>query len=117
MFVVALMSGGELVKTVIRNNANDAVETAQEWYGEEKERRPKESYIAIDQKVQDKKENVRFAELRFDRTSNEIRLFNYGSKEPVFKSKVAQVTKHFLVTFLEQAIVQLADYVRDKKKH
>lgn len=119
MFVISLISDGDLIKTAIKGNANDAVEVAQEWYIKNYEDCIG-GYIAIDQEVKgEKKENVRFAKITFDGEKN-MQMFldlNENKKDNlIFYSRFSQVTKLFLIHFLEYALVRISDYVADKNK-
>ncbi|MGE7305714.1 hypothetical protein AAXE64_27790 [Priestia megaterium] len=121
MFVISIILDGTLDKTAIRGNADDAVNTAQDWYQEYKERSGildyEKSYIAIDQRIPNKKENERFAELRFNDRDDELRLFAHGNpNSPIFKDRFANVTKHFFVSFLEFSLFRLSEYLKNRPK-
>lgn len=119
MFVISLMCKGKLKKTAIRSNANDAVETATEWF-EEYQFQCEDGYIAVDQEVKGEKETTRFAEIQLAQESDELKLYldltseNRGN--PIFSSKFASISKRFLIQFFEFALIQLTDYLKERKK-
>lgn len=121
MFVISLIGNGKLKKTAIKRNANDAVELAQAWYQENKTEHANDGYIAIEQQVKGKEENVLFAEIRFDQSDEEAKLYialsDDQKNKPVFTSKFALLTKHFLIHFLEYGLVKLTEYIMDKNKN
>lgn len=117
MFVVSLISNGQLKKTSIQRNANAAVDLAHDWYDLFWKDCP-DGYIVIDQQEKGELANIRFAEIRFDQSPDEMRLYLVNqSKKPVFTSKFQTVTKQFLVVFLEFALVRLTDYLRDRSRN
>jgi hypothetical protein len=121
MFVISLIGNGKLKKTAIKSNANDAVDLAQFWYKENKDEHADDGYIAIERQVKGEEENVLFAEIRFDQSDEEAKLFialsDEGKNKPVFSSKFALLTKHFLIHFFEYSLVKLTEYIMNKNKN
>lgn len=120
MFVISLLSGGRLKLTAIRTNANDAVELAQSWYKDFKEEYAEGGYIAIDQQIKGADVNVRFAEISFDQSPDEAKLYlnltEEGVNKPIFSSKFLSLSKVFLISFLEFGLVRLTEYIIEKNK-
>ena len=117
MFVISLVGEGRL-KSALRKNANDAVELAQSWYQENKDNYEEDGYIAIHQDVKGHEENVLFAEIRFDQSPEEAKLYLILNDEHknIFSSKFALLTKAFLVSFLEYGLLKLTEYLIEKNK-
>lgn len=117
MYVISLICKGELRKTIFAYTDEDAVTVAQEWYGKYKDKFKNDGYIAIDFSVEEKKENIRFAEMKFDRSGGEVKLYFAGNyKKPIFKAKYKALMKDFLLCFLKSAAAVLADYLKDMEK-
>lgn len=117
MFVISLLCSGRLKKTAIKRNANDAVDVAKEWFLEFKDSCGSNGYIAIDHQEKKQTETVRFAEIQFDQDfDEEVRLYIVHSDKPVFASRYSQITQKFLITFLEYAVIKLAEYLKDKNR-
>lgn len=121
MFVISLIGNGRLVKTAIKGNANESVELAQSWYQDNKDELADDGYIVVDRKIKGQEENVLFAEIRFDQSDDEAKLYLAISEDqknkPIFTSKFALITKQFLITFLEYGLVKLTDYIIEKNKN
>jgi hypothetical protein len=114
LFVVSLICGGKLRKTALKEKDEDAVKVAQEWYGKYKEKYKRDGYVAIDYSVTGKTENIRFAELKFDRSGNELKLYLVGNhKKPIYFKEWA---KEFLLCFLKYAVYRIADYFKEMEK-
>lgn len=114
MYVISLICRGKLRKTTFVPTDESAVKTAQEWYGKYKKKCERDGYIAIDYSVKEKLENIRFAELKFDRSDNEVKLYLVGDyKRSIFLSKYKTLAKDFLLSFFKYSVIKLADYLRE----
>lgn len=121
MYVISFISDGELKSTAIRENADDAVDLGYEWHDLYHYEGSRGSYIAIDQQVKGQKENVRFAEIRLDEEQAKLILFmqldENRKRKPVFSKRFTQISKQFLIFFLEFAALRFNDYLREKNRN
>lgn len=121
MFVIALVFKGNLQKTAVRGNANDAVELAQSWFYENRDEYADDGYITIDQRVKGEESNVLFAKINFDQSPDDAQLYLNLSEDkkskPIFSSKFLLLSKHLLVAFLEFGLVKLTEYLIEKNKN
>jgi hypothetical protein len=116
LYVISLIYKGSLEKTILRDTDEDAVTIAQEWYGKYKEKFKNDGYIAIDYSGEKDKETIRFAEMRFDRSGGEVKLYFAGNHKKVFTAKYKSLMKDFLLCFLKSAVAVLTDYLKDTEK-
>jgi hypothetical protein len=121
MFVISLVCEGKLQKTAVRGNANGAVELAQSWFYENRDEYAEDGYIIIDQQVKGEENNVLFAEIRFDQSPDEAKLYLNLSEDkkgnPIFSSKFVLLSKTLLVAFLEFGLVKLTEYLLEKNRN
>lgn len=117
MFVISLIHQGQLKKTAIIGNPNEAVNLAHEWRELYMNECANDGCIFIDQQIQGQPETKRFASIRFDKEPDELQLYlSAKGGSPIFSSRYANVTKQFLITFLEYALIHVADYLKDRKR-
>jgi hypothetical protein len=117
VFVISLISKGKLQQTIFKSTPEEAVKVAQEWYELYKEKFGQDGYIAIDSKAEGQKENIRFAELKFDSSDGEVKLYvNWSNPKRIFSSKYRAMLKEFLLNFLEFSAKQLVEYLKERNR-
>lgn len=117
VFVISFISNGDLKSTAIATNANDAVDLGYEWYALYRDETTSSGdYIAIDQQIKGKKENVRFAEIRMDQKPDKVMLYldlnDTQKRTPIFSKRITQISKYVLVYFLEFALVRITEQLK-----
>jgi hypothetical protein len=118
MFVISLLCKGKILKTAIRGTANESVNLAHSWYESHSKECEMDGYISIDQQVKGQSANIRFAEINFSESTDQAKLYLHTKNDlPVFSSRYTEITKTFLINFLEYALLRLTEYMRDKHKN
>ena len=116
MYVVSLVSNGDLVKTAIKSNPNNAVELAKTWYDQHKPGSTEDDYIAIDQQVKDQEENTRFAIIRFAEGEDEVKLYLGNGRLPEFNSRYKDIAKNFFMAALEYALLRVTEHIKNRDR-
>lgn len=116
MYVISLIINGDLKKTALSHNGNEAVELARKWV-KDLPNKKEMGYIAIDVQVKGKEENNRFAVIQFDDDPNKLKLnLENNAGYPIFSHSYSPVIKNFAFAFLEFALAKLTEYLNSQRK-
>ena len=116
MYVISLVSNGDLVKTALKPNPNNAVQLAKDWYDQHKPGSTEDDYIAIDQQVKGQEENSRFAIIRFVEGEDEVKLYLGNGRLPEFNSRYKEIARDFFMAALEYALLRVTDHIKNKDR-
>lgn len=114
MYVVSLIKDGVLIKTICKGNDQKAISVAREWV---KLLKDSEGYVAIDKQVKAEQENVRYMQITFDKSKDNVELI---MQEPMNNnynvvSQVHPAVKMYAGAFLELALKTLLDYLQNQR--
>lgn len=116
MYVVILIINGDIKASANKKNPSDALTHAQEWVTRYRDK-DVNGHIIIEEQVRGKDTNRHFAKVTFENEPDNIKFYlREKGEHPLISSRISPVFKSFVFTFLEFALVELKDHMKDQQR-